>query len=59
MITILISTYLSIGAFAFGLIWTTLVASKRRDNRARNDNREILESKLFRDPSTKPSSFQP
>lgn len=59
MITILIATYLIVGAFAFGLIWAALIASKRRDNRVKNVNRERLESNLFRESHTKPGSFQP
>lgn len=59
MITILIATYLITGGFAFAFIWATLIASKRRDNRANIVNRERLESKLFHESNTKPSSFQP
>jgi hypothetical protein len=59
MITILIATYLIIGGFTFALIWAILVASKRRDNRVKNVNREHLEPKLFRESNTKPSGFHP
>jgi hypothetical protein len=59
MITILVATYLILGAFAFALIWAALIASKRRSNRVKNVNRERLESKLLRESTTKPSNFQP
>jgi hypothetical protein len=59
MIGILITAYLIIGALVSALIWVILIASKRRENKANNVNRERLESKLLREPSTKPSRFQP
>lgn len=52
MLTILIATYLILGALAFALIWAALIASKRRDNRAKIVNRERLESKIFRESHT-------
>lgn len=57
-IGILISVYLAIGALASALIWVILIASKRRENRAKKVNRGPLESKLFRETNTKPSRFQ-
>jgi hypothetical protein len=53
MVGILITAYLVIGALAFALIWILLIASKRRENKAKNMNRGHLESKLFRKPNTK------
>lgn len=58
MATILIIVYLVIGALASGLIWAILIASKRRENTARRANPERPESKIFREPNTKPSRFQ-
>lgn len=59
MITILITAYLIIGAFAFALIWLALIASKRRHNSAKDVNHERIESVLLRKSHTKPSSFRP
>lgn len=58
MAGILITAYLVIGALASGLIWLILVASKRREKKVKNLNRGRVESKLIREPSTKPSRFQ-
>ena len=58
MATILITAYLVIGALVFAWIWIILIASKRRENKAKNANRERLESNLFHEPNTKPSRFQ-
>jgi len=58
MTGILITVYLVIGAFASALIWVILIASKRRQNKAKNAKRGRLESKLIREPNTKPSKFQ-
>ena len=57
MIGILITIYLIIGALASALIWVILIASKRRENKAKKAKHERLESNLFREPSTKPSRF--
>jgi hypothetical protein len=59
MIGILITAYLIIGALMSALIWVVLIASKRREKKAKNVNRERLESNLFQEPNTKPSRFQP
>ena len=59
MAAILIIVYLVIGALASALIWVILIASKRRENKAKNVNRGLLESNLIREPNTKPSRFQP
>jgi hypothetical protein len=58
MAEILITAYLVIGALAFALIWVILIASKRRENKAKNVSREHIESKLFHEPNTKTSRFQ-
>jgi len=58
MIGILITAYLIIGALVSALIWVILIASKRRENKAKNMKREHLESNLFHEPNTKPSRFQ-
>lgn len=58
MATFLIIVYLVIGALASGLIWAILIASKRRENKARRANLERSESKIFGEPNTKPSQFQ-
>ena len=58
MAEILIATYLIIGALVSALIWVILIASKRRENKAKNVMRGRLESNLFREPNTKPSRFQ-
>jgi hypothetical protein len=58
MAGILIAAYLIIGAFVSALIWVVLIASKRRENKAKSVKRERLESKLFRETNTKPSRFQ-
>lgn len=59
MLGILIVAYLIIGALAFALIWIILIASKRRQNKAKMMKYERFESNLFREPSSKPSRFQP
>lgn len=57
MAAILITGYLVIGALASALIWAILIASKRRDNKAKHTNHERLRSKLVQKPNTKPSRF--
>lgn len=59
MAAILIIAYLVLGALASALIWVIMIASKSRENKAKNVNPGRLESKLFREPNTKPSRFQP
>lgn len=58
MATVLIIVYLVIGALASGLIWAILIASKRRENKAKRATPERSESQIFREPNTKPSHFQ-
>ena len=55
MAEILIVAYLVIGAFASALIWIILIASKRRESKAKNVKRGRLESSHFREPKTKSS----
>jgi hypothetical protein len=43
---------------ASALIWLILVASKRHQNKAKNVNRERLDSTLFHERNTKPSRFR-
>jgi len=52
MAGILIAAYLVVEALASALIWVILIASKRRENKAKNVKRGRLQSKLFRKPST-------
>jgi len=59
MAGILITVYLIVGALVSALIWIVLIASKRRENKAKNVKRERLDSNLFRESSNKPSRFQP
>lgn len=57
MAEIFVTAYLLLGGIAAALIWTVLIASKRRDRREeKNVNHSALEySQLFREPNTKPS----
>lgn len=58
MAGILITAYLVVGALAATLLWVILIASKRREKRAKNlKNLGRLEYNLFREPNTKPSRF--
>ncbi len=59
MAGIFIAIYLVIGALASALIWVILIASKRRQNKAKNVKRGRLESNLIHEPNTKPSRFHP
>lgn len=54
---ILVAAYLVVGALASALIWAVLLASKRRENKAKNVNFGRAEYNLFREPNTKPSRF--
>ena len=51
MIAILITAYLVIGALVSALIWIILIASKRRESKAKNVNRGGVESNLFHEPN--------
>jgi hypothetical protein len=55
MAGILITVYLVIGALASGLLWLILIASKRRENKAKNVKHGRLKHLLFGEPNTKPS----
>lgn len=58
MAGILITAYLVVGALAATLLWVILIASKRREKRAKNlKSLGRLEYNLFREPNTKPSRF--
>jgi hypothetical protein len=57
MVEILITAYLVAGAFASGLIWAVLIASKRREDKAKNINYRQSSYALFREGNTKPSRF--
>lgn len=59
MLAILLVTYLIIGAFASALIWTILIASKRRNNKGISVKRRRSESNLFTGTNTKSSRFRP
>ena len=48
------SAYLIVGILATTVIWSTLVASKRRTNRTRHANYQLKYSP-FHEPNTKPS----
>jgi hypothetical protein len=58
MAGILIAAYLGIGALVSALIWIVLIASKRRENKAKNIKSERLKSHPLGEPHTKPSRFQ-
>ena len=58
MAEIFVTAYLTVGALAAGLIWTALIASKRRDEKAKRVNHGRLQFGLFRERNTKPSRFQ-
>lgn len=58
MATILIVAYFVVGAVVSGLIWAILIASKRREDKFRQEKRERPDTDLFREPNTKPSRFQ-
>jgi hypothetical protein len=55
---ILVTAYLVVGAVASAFIWVILVASKGRQNKAKNVNVGRLEYNLFRETNTKSSRFQ-
>ena len=59
MAGILIAAYLGIGALISALIWIILIASKRRENKAKNVKRERLKSNPLGEPNTKPSRSKP
>lgn len=54
MAEICMSAYLIVGILATTVIWSTLVASKRRVDRAKQANYQ-LKYRAFREPSTKTS----
>ena len=58
MIAIVITVYLIIGALVSALIWIILIASKRRENKAKNVDRGRVDSKLIHEPNTNTSKFR-
>jgi hypothetical protein len=54
---ICVSAYLGVGLLAATLIWTTLIASKRRDNKTERSTHDFLQTHPFRQRKTKPSRF--
>jgi len=57
MAEIFVTAYLGVGALAAALLWMALIASKRRDDKAKNVNHERSKFNLFRERNTKPSRF--
>jgi hypothetical protein len=55
MAEIFAGAYLTFGLVAVGMIWTALIASKRRDDKAENVSYDHLKYSPFREPNTKPS----
>lgn len=55
MVQILITAYLTIGALAAALIWTALIASKRRDEKTKYVEDRSIKYNMFRERNTKPS----
>jgi hypothetical protein len=56
---IFIGAYLIVGLLAAALIWIALIASKRRDDKAKDVNYDHLKYSPFRERNTKPSRFHP
>ena len=54
---ICVSAYLVVGLLAAILIWVTLIASKRQDNKVERPTRDFLPAGQFRERKTKPSRF--
>lgn len=52
---ICVSAYLGVGFLAAILIWTTLIASRRQDNKAESPTHDFLPVRPFREPETEPS----
>ena len=51
------SAYLGVGLLAATLIWTTLIASKRQDNKTESPTHNFLQARPFRERKAKPSRF--
>jgi hypothetical protein len=56
---ICVSGYLLVAIFAASLIWSALVASKRRVEKAKRANYSYSGDSPFRKRNTKPSRLQP
>jgi hypothetical protein len=54
---ICVSAYLIVGLLSAILIWTTLIASKRKESREESTNHHFLHADTFRERKTKPSRF--
>lgn len=54
---ICIGAYLITGLLSAILIWTTLIASKRKDRRTEKTNFETLQAGRLQERQTKPSRF--
>jgi len=54
---IFVIAYLVVGLLAAILIGTTLIASKRQDNKTERPTHDVLQTRLFRDRKAKPSRF--
>jgi hypothetical protein len=54
---ICVSAYLVVGLLAAILIWVTLIASKRQDNKIERPTRDFLPARPFREQKTKPGRF--
>jgi hypothetical protein len=52
---ICISAYLIVGLVSAILIWTTMIASKRKDSRPERTSHDFLQAGPFRERKTKPS----
>ena len=59
MAEIIVGAYLTFGLVAGGVIWTALIASKRRDEKAENLSYDHMKYRAFGEPNTKPSRFHP
>lgn len=59
VVEIFVIAYLIVGLLAAALIWIALMASKRRADKAKDVNRDLLEYSPFRERNTKPSRFHP
>jgi hypothetical protein len=54
---ICVSAYLVIGLLAAILIWGTLIASKRQDNKMERPTPSFFPTRRFREQKTRPSRF--
>jgi len=52
-----VSAYLVIGLLAAVMIWVTLIASKRQDNKMDRPTHGFFPARRFREQKTRPSRF--